>query len=68
MNQNELTSKNYKKVYTTLIYFEHFIVLASGVAGCVSISDFASLIGIPVGNASSAIELKTCTITAGIKN
>ena len=32
-----------------------------------SISAFAFLIGIPIGIKSSAIRLKICTITAGIK-
>ena len=31
------------------------------------ISAFASLVGIPVGITSSAVELKICVITAGIK-
>ena len=35
--------------------------------GCVSISAFASLIGIPIGIMTSAIVLKICIITAGIK-
>ena len=35
------------------------------VTGCVSISAFASLVGIPVGIASSAI--KICAITVEIK-
>ena len=35
--------------------------------GCVSISAFASLVGIPIGITSSAIGLKICAITAGIK-
>ena len=34
---------------------------------CVSISTFAPLIGIPIGILSSAIGLKICAITAGIK-
>ena len=34
--------------------------------GCVSISAFTSLVGIPIGIKSSAIELKICVITAGI--
>ena len=34
---------------------------------CVSISAFASLVGIPVGIASSAATIKICVITAGIK-
>ena len=34
---------------------------------CISISDFASLIGIPIKLRSSAIGLKICAIAAGIK-
>ena len=32
-----------------------------------SISAFASLLGIPIGITSSAIKLKTCALAAGIK-
>ena len=39
----------------------------STITGCVSISAFSSLAGIPVGITSSAIGLKICAITAGIK-
>ena len=42
-------------------------MLASTITGCVSISVFDSLIGIPVGIASSEITIKFCAITAGIK-
>ena len=35
---------------------------------CVSISAFAPLVGIPIGIRSSSIGIKTCVITAGIKN
>ena len=35
--------------------------------GCISISAFTSLIDIPTGITSSAIELKVCAITAEIK-
>ena len=48
-------------------YIEHFLILASTITGCISISAFASLIGIPIGITSSAIGLKICAITAGIK-
>ena len=41
--------------------------LISTVTGCVSISAFASLVGIPVGITSSAVGLKICVITAEIK-
>ena len=50
-------SKTHKKVYTTLYYIEHFIILASTITGCISISAFASLIVIPIGIMSSAIGL-----------
>ena len=45
----------------------HFLVFVCGVIGCVSISAFASLDGIPLGIASSAVGLKICVITAEIK-
>ena len=48
-------------------YFEHFLVFVSAVSGCVSISAFASLVGVPISIASSAVGLKMCAITAGIK-
>ena len=60
-------SKKHKKVCTTLNYIEHFVILASKTTGCSSISAFASLISIPIGITSSAIRLKICTKTAGIK-
>ena len=59
-------SKKHKKVCRTLNYIEHFLTLASAVNGCISISAFASLLGIPIGITSSAIRLKICAITAGI--
>ena len=68
VNRNELMSKKYKKVCTTLNYINHFPILGSTIAGSVSISAFASLVGIPIGIMSSAIRLKICTITAGIKS
>ena len=67
INRNELMSKKHKKVCTTLNYIEHFLILGSTITGCVSISAFASLVGIPIGIASSTIGLKICVITAGIK-
>ena len=68
MKQNEAMSRKHKKVCTTLIYIENFLILASTITGCFSISAFASLIGIPVGIISFAIKLKTCEITTGIKS
>ena len=60
-------SKKNKKVGTTLNYIEHFLILASTINGCISISAFSSLIGIPIGIASSAIGLKICAIATGIR-
>ena len=67
INRNELISKNHKNVCTTLNYSEHFLLLAPTVTGCISISTFASLVGISIGTTSSTIGLKICVITAGIK-
>ena len=64
INQNEMMSKKYKKVCTTLHYIEHFLILAFMVAVCISISTFASLLGFPIGNTSSVIGLKICEVTA----
>ena len=60
-------SKNHKKVPKFLYYIEHLFILASAVTGCVSISDFVSLVGIPIGASSSAVEIKIWTTTTGIK-
>ena len=60
-------SKKHKMVCTTLNYIEHFLILASTITGCVSISSFASLVRIPIGISSSAIGLKICAKTTGIK-
>ena len=60
-------SKKHKKVRSTLSCIEHFLILACTVTGCISISIFASLFGIPIGITSSVIGLKTWAITAGIK-
>ena len=65
--QNELMSRKHKKVCTTLNYVEHFLISASMITGCISISAFASLIGIPIAITSSAIGLKVCAIAGRIK-
>ena len=67
IDQNELMTKKHKKVCTTLNYIEHFLILASVVTWCISISAFASLLGILVQKTGSAIWLKICVITAEIK-
>ena len=67
INQNELKSKKHKKIYRVLNYTEHLLILISTVTGSISISAFVSLVGILVGITRSAIGLKICVITAGIK-
>ena len=63
IDQNKLKRKKYKKVCTTLIYIEYFLVLAYAVTGCISIFDFTSLLG----TLSFTIGLNICAVTAGNK-
>ena len=65
--QNELMSRKHKEVCTTLNHIKHFLILASTITGCISISAFASLLRFHIGITRSAIGLKICAITAGIK-
>ena len=67
INRNGMIIKKHKKVCTTLNYIEHFPTLGSTITGCISISAFASLIGISIGTTSSAIGLKIWAITPVIK-
>ena len=67
INQNQLMIKKSKKVCGVLNYIDHSLIVISTITGCVSISAFASLVGIPIGITSSAIGLEICVITAGIK-
>ena len=67
INENELMSKKHEKVYIVLNYIEHLLVLTSTVSGWVFISNFASLVGFPIGIPNSLIGLKICVIPAGIK-
>ena len=48
-------------------YIDHLLIVTSTITGCVSISTFCSLVGIPIGITSSEIILKISIITAGIK-
>ena len=66
IEQNKLMSRKHKKVCTSLNYIKHFVILASSITGCISISSFPSLFGIPIGVTSSAIGLKICAIASGI--
>ena len=55
------------KACRILNYIEHLLILVSTVSGCVFISALASFVGIPIRITSSAIGLKVCVITTGIK-
>ena len=55
-----MINQNHKKKCRTFSSF-------SAVAGSVSISPFAFLVGIPIGIASSATTVKICAAAAGIK-
>ena len=48
INRNELISKKHKTVRRVLNYIDHSLILISTITGCVSISAFASLVGIPI--------------------
>ena len=62
-----MISKKPQKICGTLNYIEDLIILVSTVTGCVLISAFASLVGIPLKVASSAVAIRTFAITARIK-
>ena len=57
----------HKKICTSLNCISNCLILASASTECISISDFASLIGIPIGITSSGNRLKIFPITLGIK-
>ena len=58
LEENNLKITKHKKVFTTLNYIEHFLILSSAITGCISISACAFLLGILIGNTSSAIGLE----------
>ena len=61
-------SEKCKKTCKYLNYVEHLLILVLTVSGCVSISAFVSLVCVSVGITSSAVGIKNCVITAGIKS
>ena len=67
VKHNDLSSEKYKKTCKYLNYIEHLLILVSTITGCVSVSVFASLVCVPIGIRSSAVGIKICAITAGIK-
>ena len=67
IKHNYLMSESIKITCKYLNYVKHFLVLAIPIIGCVSISAWVSLVVIPVGITSSAVGIKICAISAGIK-
>ena len=59
-----MISKKHKYIDKCFSYTEHLLILASTVTGCVSISAFAFLFGIPAGLPNSTAAIKTWVITA----
>ena len=52
--KNQLISKIHKKICITLNYIENFLLLASRIIGCISVSAFVSLFGVLIGITSYA--------------
>ena len=57
-NRNKLRNKKHKKFCSVFNYIEHLLTAISIITGSVSISDFASLVGIPLRITSSTMGLK----------
>ena len=56
INQTGLMSKKHKLIWR--LSYEYFLFSASDVTGYISISAFASLVGMPIGITSSIMRLK----------
>ena len=54
INQNKVRSQNHKKICRVSNYIDHSLIVISTITGCISISAFASLVGIPIRIKSSA--------------
>ena len=56
INQTGSMTKKHKLIWT--LSYEYFLILASAVTWHISISAFASLVGVPKGIMSSVVRLK----------
>ena len=61
ISQSELISNKHKKVFRVLNCINYLLIVIYAITGCVFISAFS------IGITSSAIGLRICAITAGIK-
>ena len=64
---NEMMSKRHEIVCRVFNCVKNLLISVSTETGYVSISDFASLIGVPVGIVGSTIGLQIFVLTAAIK-
>ena len=60
-------TEKYKKTCRYIVYVEHLLILVSTITGYILISAFASLVAAPIGVMISAVGIKICASTAGIK-
>ena len=67
IKRNDSMSENYKNTCKYLNYVEQLLILVSTVTGCFSIFTFTSLVVIPVGITSSAVEKKIYATITRIK-
>ena len=67
IKQTHLMSKMQEKVCMTLNHIGNLITLLSTITKCVSISVFATLLGVPKSITTSEKILNICAITAAIK-
>ena len=56
--KNKTVIKKHKKVSASRNYIGHFLILASRITWCITISDFSSLIGILIGIKSNKSIIK----------
>ena len=66
--QRDLMSRKHRKVCMALNFIEQRRISVFAITGCVLISAFASLVGISIGIATSAVGLKICVISTGFKS
>ena len=60
-------SKKHKKVCRVLNHIDHLFIVISRITGRAPISAFASLVVVSIVITSSAVGLKICAVTGGIK-
>ena len=66
-NKTDLISGKLKKAHRYLDYVGNLLTLFSAIAGCVSNCAFSSLVWVLLEITSSAIGIKMCALTTGIK-